>query len=182
MLHKMAKKRSAISRDFSPHTAYFSLLSQTRQADGFCLILPTELLKLVYQRKGSGKRFWDSVVSFCYTKAYCSISIPNTNAACPLPAFSSCHVLSPHRGWWLVPGRHCGDRLLTGTASMSLLSYSALCSTCASWSSGALCSSWHKPGNEKDDKVQEIFLCEQKGCGDYYCALPAQRILLERKG
>lgn len=29
MLHKMAKK-SAISRDFSPHTAYFSLLSQAR--------------------------------------------------------------------------------------------------------------------------------------------------------
>lgn len=39
-----------------------------------------------------------------------------------------------------------------------------------------------QPGNEKHDKAQEILLCEQKGCGDYCCALPAQRIQLERKG
>lgn len=93
------------------------------------------------------------------------------------PAAATCSPCTEDGGW--CPAGTGGNRLLAGTGSIRLLSYSALCSI-ASWSSGALCSSWSKPGNEKDDKAQEIFLCEQKGCGDYYCALLAQKILLER--
>lgn len=95
------------------------------------------------------------------------------------PAAATCSPHTQDGGW--SPAGSGVDGLLAGTASMRLLSYSALCSI-ASCSSGALCSSWHKPGNEKHDKAQEIFLCGQKGCGDYYCALPAQRTPLERKG
>lgn len=91
----------------------------------------------------------------------------------PAAATSSPRTPCAQRAW--------GDRLLAGAASISLLSSAGLCSI-ASQSCGALCPSWQKPGNEKAEEAQGVFLGKQKGCEDYYCALPARRQPLERKG
>lgn len=87
-------------------------------------------------------------------------SLTQTQQALSLPpAAATCSPHTEDGGW--CPAGPGGDRLLAGTGSMSPLSYSALCST-ASWSSAALCPSWRKPGNERDDKAQRKFFCASR--------------------